>query len=222
MGTRVDGGSEGRRNPRRTIRCVRRWMNGFPSSCPLKSDGYKPELHADAAATAICVAIGIRARVVNMKVTWPAISLNPPSIILLKAGPAPATPAEAADCWVANIRPEKRNGSLLHQKMEQALVQFVGFVNDQEGHGRGDAYISLRASLSGCAPGQPGIRPEPSAADQTNMRPSVTPGAARGVFYSGMADIGSEAGDIVMKPRACRSGTTWLNKKYYLTGDVRR
>ena len=48
-----------------------------------------------------------------------------------------------ADCWVAHIGPGKKEWFDGHQEMEQALVRFGRFVNDQEGNHRGDAYISL-------------------------------------------------------------------------------
>ena len=38
-----------------------------------------------------------------------------------------------ADCWVANIGPGKKEWFDGHQEMEQALVRFGRFVNDQEG-----------------------------------------------------------------------------------------
>src|SRR5581483_4394439 len=52
-----------------------------------------------------------------------------------------------ADCWVANIGPGKKEWFDGHQEMEQALVRFGRFVNDQEGNHRGDAYIALAKFL---------------------------------------------------------------------------
>src|ERR1017187_6658907 len=47
-----------------------------------------------------------------------------------------------ADCWVANIGPGKKEWFDGHQEMEQALVRFGRFVNDQEGNHRGDEDIA--------------------------------------------------------------------------------
>ncbi len=56
-----------------------------------------------------------------------------------------------ADCWVRISAPRKKAWFDGHQEMEQALVRFGRFVNDQEGNDRGDAYIALAKFLLDCA-----------------------------------------------------------------------
>ena len=52
-----------------------------------------------------------------------------------------------ADCWVANIGPGKKAWFDGHQEMEQALVRFGRFVNDQEGNHRGMPISSSQSSF---------------------------------------------------------------------------
>ncbi|NLA48087.1 MAG: Tat pathway signal protein, partial [Bacteroidales bacterium] len=52
-----------------------------------------------------------------------------------------------ADCWAANLGPDKKSWYDGHQGMEQALVRFGRFVNGIEGNGHGDSYITLAKFL---------------------------------------------------------------------------
>ena len=53
-----------------------------------------------------------------------------------------------ADCWYDNIGPApKKSWYDGHQEMEQALVRFGRFVNDNEGAGKGQKYIELARFL---------------------------------------------------------------------------
>ena len=95
-----------------------------------------------------------------------------------------------ADCWVANIGPGKIAWYDGHQEMEQALVRFGRFVNDMEGHGRGDSYIRLAKFLLD-------NRKNGSEYDQSHVpvqqQYEAVGHAVRATYnYSGMADVAAE------------------------------
>ncbi len=123
-----------------------------------------------------------------------------------------------ADCWVAHIGPGKKEWFDGHQEMEQALVRFGRFVNDMEGNGRGDAYITLaRFLLDSRRGGQ--------EYDQSHLPPGqqyeAVGHAVRAVyFYSGMADIAAETGDRDYQSAVASLWDNMINKKYYVTGGV--
>jgi DUF1680 family protein len=123
-----------------------------------------------------------------------------------------------ADCWVANIGPGKKEWFDGHQEMEQALVRFGRFVNDREGHGRGDSYIKLARFLLDSRRGG-------SEYDQSHLPPikqySAVGHAVRATyFYSGMADIAAETGDIDYESAVMSIWDDMVNKKYYVTGGI--
>jgi len=123
-----------------------------------------------------------------------------------------------ADCWVANIGPGKKEWFDGHQEMEQALVRFGRFVNDAEGHGRGDAYVKLARFLLDSRRGG-------SEYDQSHLPPikqyEAVGHAVRAVyFYSGMADVAAETGDIDYESAVMSLWDNLVNKKYYLTGGI--
>ena len=123
-----------------------------------------------------------------------------------------------ADCWVANIGPGKREWFDGHQEMEQALVRFGRFVNDQEGNHRGDAYIALAKFLLDSRRGG-------SEYDQSHLPPGqqyeAVGHAVRAMyFYSGMADIAAETQDRDYQSAVISLWDNMVNKKYYLTGGI--
>jgi DUF1680 family protein len=123
-----------------------------------------------------------------------------------------------ADCWVANIGPGKKEWFDGHQEMEQALVRFGRFVNDQEGNGRGDAYIVLAKFLLDSRRGG-------SEYDQSHLPPGqqyeAVGHAVRAMyFYSGMADIAAETGDKDYQSAVLSLWDNMVNRKYYLTGGI--
>ncbi|HXS67395.1 MAG TPA: beta-L-arabinofuranosidase domain-containing protein, partial [Candidatus Polarisedimenticolia bacterium] len=123
-----------------------------------------------------------------------------------------------ADCWVANIGPGKKAWYDGHEEMEQALVRFGRFVNDVEGHGHGDAYIKLAKFLLDCRHGG-------SEYDQSHL-PAIQQYEAVGhavramYFYSGMADVAAETGDIDYESAVMSLWDNMVNKKYYVTGGI--
>jgi DUF1680 family protein len=123
-----------------------------------------------------------------------------------------------ADCWVANIGPGKKRWYDGHQEMEQALVRFGRFVNDQEGNRRGDAYIALAKFLLDSREGG-------SEYDQSHLPPgkqyeAVGHAVRATYFYSGMADIAAETGDHDYQGAVMSLWDNMVNKKYYLTGGI--
>jgi len=123
-----------------------------------------------------------------------------------------------ADCWVANIGPGKKPWFDGHQEMEQALVRFGRFVNDQEGSHRGDAYIALAKFLLDSRRGG-------SEYDQSHLPPgqqyeAVGHAVRATYFYSGMADIAAETHDPDYQSAVISLWDNMVNKKYYLTGGI--
>jgi len=123
-----------------------------------------------------------------------------------------------ADCWVAHIGVGKKEWFDGHQEMEQALVRFGRFVNDMEGNGRGDSYITLAKFLLDSRRGG-------QEYDQSHLPPGqqyeAVGHAVRAVyFYSGMADIAAETGDRDYQSAVASLWDNMINKKYYVTGGV--
>ena len=123
-----------------------------------------------------------------------------------------------ADCWVANIGPGKKEWFDGHQEMEQALVRFGRFVNDQEGNHRGDAYITLAKFLLDSRRGG-------QEYDQSHLPPGqqyeAVGHAVRAVyFYSGMADVAAETQDHDYQSAVLSLWDNMVNRKYYVTGGI--
>lgn len=123
-----------------------------------------------------------------------------------------------ADCWVDNIGPGKKEWFDGHQEMEQALVRFGRFVNDQEGNHRGDAYIALAKFLLDSRRGG-------SEYDQSHLPPGqqyeAVGHAVRAMyFYSGMADIAAETQDHDYQSAVISLWDNMVNRKYYVTGGI--
>ena len=123
-----------------------------------------------------------------------------------------------ADCWVANIGPGRKQWYDGHQEMEQALVRFGRFVNDMEGHGRGDNYIALAKFLLDC-------RQHGSEYDQSHVpvqqQYEAVGHAVRAMYsYSGMADVAAETHDVDYESAVMSLWDNLINKKYYVTGGI--
>ncbi len=123
-----------------------------------------------------------------------------------------------ADCWVDNIGPGKREWYDGHQEMEQALVRFGRFVNDMEGNGRGDSYITLAKFLLDS-------RGNGSEYDQSHLpvqqQYEAVGHAVRAVYnYSAMADVAAETGDTDYQSAVITLWDNMVNKKYYVTGGI--
>ena len=123
-----------------------------------------------------------------------------------------------ADCWSANLGIGRKPWFDGHQEMEQALVRFGRFVNDQEGHGRGDAYIVLAKFLLDSRRGG-------QEYDQSHLPPGrqyeAVGHAVRAMyFYSGMADIAAETHDPDYQSAVLSLWDNMVNRKLYVTGGI--
>ncbi len=124
-----------------------------------------------------------------------------------------------ADCWYANIGPApKKEWFDGHQEMEQALVRFGRFVNEREGHGKGQKYIQLAKFLLDC-------RKNGTEYDQSHLpvvqQYEAVGHAVRAVYtYSGMTDIAMETGDADYQGAVRSLWDNIVNRKYYVTGGV--
>jgi len=124
-----------------------------------------------------------------------------------------------ADCWVANLGPQKKDWYDGHQEMEQALVRFGRFVNDMEGPGsHGDSYIRLAKFLLDC-------RRDGSEYDQSHVpvqqQYEAVGHAVRAAYnYSAMADVAAETHDTDYQSAVMSLWENIVNKKYYVTGGI--
>ena len=124
-----------------------------------------------------------------------------------------------ADCWAERIGPApKQEWFDGHQEMEQALVRFGRFVNEVEGHGRGQRYIELAKYLLDC-------RKNGTEYDQSHLpvvqQYEAVGHAVRAVYtYSGMADVAVETHDVDYQSAVKSLWDNIVHRKYYLTGGV--
>jgi DUF1680 family protein len=124
-----------------------------------------------------------------------------------------------ADCWADHIGPApKQEWFDGHQEMEQALVRFGRFVNEVEGHGRGQRYNELAKFLLDS-------RKNGTEYDQSHLpvvqQYEAVGHAVRAVYtYSGMADVAVETHDIDYQSAVKSLWDNIVHRKYYLTGGV--
>ncbi len=123
-----------------------------------------------------------------------------------------------ADCWVANLGPGRKPWFDGHQEMEQALVRFGRFVNDMEGHGRGDAYIALAQFLLDSRQG--GSEYDQSHLPVVQQYEAVGHAVRAAYTYSGMADVAAETHDPDYQSAVLSLWDNIVNKKYYVTGGM--
>lgn len=124
-----------------------------------------------------------------------------------------------SDCWADNIGPApKQEWYDGHQEMEQALVRFGRFVNEVEGGGKGDRYVSLAKFLLDC-------RRNGSEYDQSHLpvtqQYEAVGHAVRAVYsYSAMADVAVETHDVDYQSAVKSLWDNIVHRKYYVTGGV--
>jgi len=122
------------------------------------------------------------------------------------------------DCWVANIGPGKMEWYDGHEEMEQALVRFGRFVNDVEGGGHGDNYITLAKFLLDCRHG--GKEYDQSHVPVQQQYEAVGHAVRASYAYSGMADVATETHDVDYQSAVMSIWDNLVNKKYYVTGGI--
>lgn len=124
-----------------------------------------------------------------------------------------------ADCWCEHIGPPPKKAWYDgHEELEQALVRLARLVDDLQGAGKGRKYVELAKFLIEC-------RHDGEEYDQSHL-PAVRQYEAVGhavravYFYSGMADIALETGDVDYHSAVRSLWSNIVNKKYYVTGGV--
>ena len=128
-----------------------------------------------------------------------------------------------ADCWVANLGPDKKQWYDGHQEMEQALVRFGRFVNDMEGpKSHGDSYIKLAKFLLDNRGSDPTDRTEYDQSQVPVQQQYEAVGhAVRATYtYSGMADVAAETRDVDYQSAVMSLWDNIVNKKYYINGGI--
>ena len=122
------------------------------------------------------------------------------------------------DCWVNNIGPGKKEWYDGHQEMEQALVRFGRFVNDMEGNGMGDSYITLAKFLLDSR--KNGDEYDQSHVPVQQQYEAVGHAVRAAYSYSAMADVAAETGDPDYQSAVMSLWDNMVNKKYYVTGGI--
>ena len=131
-----------------------------------------------------------------------------------------------ADCWYDNLGPApKKPWYDGHEEMEQALVRFGRFVNENEGAGTGERYIQLAKFLLDCRYNAARNERERSEYDQSHLpvieQYEAVGHAVRALYcYSGMADVAMETHDPDYRSAVKSLWDNIVNRKYYVTGGV--
>ena len=131
-----------------------------------------------------------------------------------------------ADCWYDNLGPApKKPWYDGHEEMEQALVRFGRFVNDNDGAGKGQKYIDLGKFLLDCRYNASRNERERSEYDQSHLpvveQYEAVGHAVRAVYaYSAIADVAMETHDADYRSAARSLWDNIVNRKYYITGGV--
>ena len=125
-----------------------------------------------------------------------------------------------ADCWVANIGPDKKEWYDGHEQMEQGLVRFGRFVNDMEGGGRGDSYIALAKFLLDCRGRHGGSDYDQTQSPVQQQYEAVGHAVRASYLFSGMADVATETHDVDYQSAVMSLWDDLINKKYYVTGGI--
>lgn len=131
-----------------------------------------------------------------------------------------------ADCWYDNIGPAPKKAWYDgHEEMEQALVRFGRFVNDEDGRGKGDKYIGLARFLLDNRYRSATSDRERSEYDQSHLpvqeQYEAVGHAVRAAYcYSGMADVAMETHDTDYRSAVKSLWDNIVNRKYYVTGGI--
>src|SRR5215831_15357983 len=131
-----------------------------------------------------------------------------------------------ADCWYDSIGPAPKKAWYDgHQEMEQALVRFGRFVNDDEGAGKGRKYIELGKFLLDNRYYAARNERERSEYDQSHLpvieQYEAVGHAVRAMYnYSGMADVAMETHDVDYRSAAKSLWDNIVQRKWYVTGGI--
>ncbi len=132
-----------------------------------------------------------------------------------------------ADCWYNNLYVPRKLWFDGHENMEQALVHLGRFMNEYEGAGTGQKYITLAKYLMDMR-GTPAVNAalgDGSTYDQSQapviQQYEAVGHAVRAMYlYSGMEDVALETGNVDYQSAALSLWDNLVNKKYYVTGGV--
>ncbi len=131
-----------------------------------------------------------------------------------------------ADCWDRNLGPAPKKAWYDgHEEMEQALVRFGRFVNDNEGAGKGDKYINLAKFLLDNRYRSARSEKERGEYDQCHLpvteQYEAVGHAVRAMYcYSGMADVVTETHDEDYRSAVKSLWDNLVHRKYYVTGGI--
>ena len=125
-----------------------------------------------------------------------------------------------ADCWVANIGPDKKEWYDGHEQIEQGLVRFGRFVNDMEGGGRGDSYIALAKFLLDCRGRHGGSDYDQTQSPVQQQYEAVGHAVRASYLFSAMSDVAAETHDTDYQSAVLSLWDNLINKKYYVTGGI--
>jgi uncharacterized protein len=125
-----------------------------------------------------------------------------------------------ADCWVANIGPDKKEWYDGHEQMEQGLVRFGRFVNDVEGNHRGDSYIALAKFLLDCRGRHGGSDYDQTRVPVQQAYEAVGHAVRASYYFSAISDVAAETHDADYQSAVLSLWDNLINKKYYVTGGI--
>ncbi len=124
-----------------------------------------------------------------------------------------------ADCWCDNIGPAPKKAWYDgHQELEIALVRLARMVETVEGPGKGRKYIELARFLLESRQG--GDEYDQSHLPLQKQYEAVGHAVRAIYFYTGIADMAIETGNVDYYSAARSLWDNIVNKKYYVTGGI--
>ena len=99
-------------------------------------------------------------------------------------------------------------------------MRFGRFVNDMEGGGRGDSYISLAKFLLDCRGRHGGSDYDQTQSPVQQQYEAVGHAVRASYLFSAMSDVAAETHDVDYQSAVMSLWDNLINKKYYLTGGI--
>ncbi len=124
-----------------------------------------------------------------------------------------------ADCWCDHIGPPPRQAWYDgHQAMEMALFRFGRLVNQVEGNGAGDKYMSLGKFLLDCR--RDGSEYDQSHVPVIQQYEAVGHAVRASYSYVGMADVVLTTANVDYQSAVMSLWDNLVHRKYYVTGGI--
>lgn len=124
-----------------------------------------------------------------------------------------------ADCWYNHIGPPPKKAWFDgHEEIEHALIRFAALVDEVEGPGKGDKYVTLAKFLMDCRRGGGGY--DQSYAPVTEQYEAVGHAVRAVYLYTGMTDLVRQTGDLDYQSAVKSIWNDLVNRKYYITGGI--